>query len=127
MTICSTHPTSSLGERTHGRTYALAAVVCILPAFLTSLSSAWAADLNPTRFVTANGMTVLFLEQHYLPTVELHALIKIGSAHDPQEKAGLANLTANLLDEGTTITMRKWRVRDELELLRERRERRQAT
>jgi serine/threonine-protein kinase RsbT len=31
------------------------------------------------------------------------------------------------LDEGTTITMRKWRPRDELELLRERRERRDAT
>ncbi len=114
MTICNTHPTSSLGERTPGRAHAFAtgllhvsavfcaAVVGILLAYLTSLSSAWAADLNPTRFVTANGMTVLFLEQHYLPTVELHALIKIGSAHDPQEKAGLANLTANLLDEGTT-------------------------
>jgi serine/threonine-protein kinase RsbT len=27
--------------------------------------------------------------------------------------------------EGTTITMRKWRLRDELELMRERRERRE--
>lgn len=114
MTIFRTHPASSSGAHAHGRAHALvaallhasavscAAVACILLAFLTSTSSAWAADLNPTRFVTANGMTVLFLEQHYIPTVELHALIKVGSAHDPQEKAGLANLTANLLDEGTT-------------------------
>ncbi|MFN3680542.1 MAG: M16 family metallopeptidase [Nitrospira sp.] len=29
-------------------------------------------------------------------------MIKVGSAHDPPEKAGLANLTASLLDEGTT-------------------------
>jgi anti-sigma regulatory factor (Ser/Thr protein kinase) len=30
------------------------------------------------------------------------------------------------LGKGTTVTMRKWRVRDELELLREKRERRQS-
>jgi zinc protease len=63
--------------------------------------SAHAADINPVRFVTPNGITVLFLEQHYLPTVEIHALIKVGSAQDPPEKAGLANLVASLLDEGT--------------------------
>jgi zinc protease len=63
---------------------------------------AQAADINPVRFVTPNGMTVLFLEQHYLPTAEIHALIKIGAAQDPAEKAGLTNLTASLLDEGTT-------------------------
>ncbi|MCW5799063.1 MAG: Putative Zn-dependent peptidase, M16 family [Nitrospira sp.] len=60
-----------------------------------------AADIVPTRSVTANGMTVLFLEQHFLPTVEIHALVKVGSAQDPPDKAGLANLTASLLDEGT--------------------------
>lgn len=60
-----------------------------------------AADIVPTRSVTPNGMTVLFLEQHFLPTVEIHALVKVGSAQDPPDKAGLANLTASLLDEGT--------------------------
>jgi len=64
-------------------------------------ASAQAADIIPTRSVTANGMTVLFLEQHFLPTVEIHALVKVGSAQDPPDKAGLANLTASLLDEGT--------------------------
>lgn len=65
--------------------------------------AAWvqAADITPTRSVIANGMTVLFLEQHFLPTVEIHALVKVGSAQDPPDKAGLANLTASLLDEGT--------------------------
>ena len=41
------------------------------------------------RFITPNGMTVLVLEQHFLPMVEIHALIKAGSAQDPPEKAGL--------------------------------------
>ena len=66
-----------------------------------------AADISPTRFMTPNGMTVLVLEQHFLPIVEIHALIKAGSAQDPPEKAGLANLVASLLDEGTTTRSSK--------------------
>lgn len=64
--------------------------------------SVHAADISPTRFATPNGMVVLVLEQHFLPIVEIHALIKTGSAQDPPDKAGLANLVAGLLDEGTT-------------------------
>jgi zinc protease len=61
-----------------------------------------AADISPTKFAAPNGMTVVVLEQHFLPIVEIHALVKAGSAQDPPEKAGLANLVAGLLDEGTT-------------------------
>ena len=57
--------------------------------------------------MTANGITVLVLEQHFLPIVEIHALIKAGSAQDPPDKAGLANLVASLLDEGTTTRTSK--------------------
>ena len=66
-----------------------------------------AADISPTRFTTPNGITILVLEQHFLPIVEIHALIKAGSAQDPPEKAGLANLVASLLDEGTTTRSSK--------------------
>jgi zinc protease len=41
-------------------------------------------------------------EQHSLPIVQIHALVRAGAAHDPPDKAGLANLVAGLLDEGTT-------------------------
>ena len=74
---------------------------------LMLLPPAFAADITPVRLTTANGMTVLVLEQHFLPIVEIHALIKTGSAQDPPEKAGLANLTASLLDEGTTTRTSK--------------------
>src|ERR687893_362402 len=63
--------------------------------------AAAAAELNPVRFMMPNGLTVLVLEQHSLPIVQIHALIKAGSAQDPGDMAGLANLTASLLDEGT--------------------------
>ncbi len=60
-----------------------------------------AADINPVRYVAPNGLTVLVLEQHALPIVQVHALVKTGSVQDPPGKAGLANLVASLLDEGT--------------------------
>ena len=77
--------------------------------FISSLliPSAMAADIVPAKFVTNNGITVLVLEQHFLPIVEIHALIKTGSAQDPADKAGLANLVASLLDEGTTTRSSK--------------------
>jgi zinc protease len=67
----------------------------------------FAADISPTKITMSNGMTVVVVEQHFLPIVEIHALIKAGSAHDPPEKAGLANLTGSLLEEGTTTRSSK--------------------
>jgi zinc protease len=84
------------------RTFALSCLI-----FATLGSPSLAADIAPTKFVTPNGMTVLVLEQHFLPIVEVHALIKTGSAQDPPDKAGLANLVASLLDEGTTTRSSK--------------------
>jgi zinc protease len=72
-----------------------------------SVSPLPAAEIAPTKSVMPNGMTVLVLEQHFLPIVEVHALIKTGSAQDPHDKAGLANLVASLLDEGTTTRTSK--------------------
>ncbi|NJN70229.1 MAG: insulinase family protein [Nitrospira sp.] len=66
-----------------------------------------AAEISPARSTAPNGMTVLVLEQHFLPIVEIHALIKVGSVQDPAEKAGLANLVVSLLDEGTTTRTSK--------------------
>lgn len=77
----------------------LAALLLIGP--LVPTESALAADIHPVRFVTPNGMTVLVVEQPALPILQLHALVKAGSAQDPPGKAGLANLVASLLDEGT--------------------------
>src|SRR5215212_11911587 len=80
-------------------------VLCVLEVFLmlpVLPTSSQAADIAPARITTANGMTVVVLEQHFLPIVEIHALVKAGAAQDPPDKAGLANLVASLLDEGTT-------------------------
>ncbi len=60
-----------------------------------------AAPLTPKRSITKNGITLLWLEQASLPVVSIQVLVRTGAMYDPQDKAGLANMTASLLEEGT--------------------------
>ncbi len=49
----------------------------------------------------SNGLEVVIVEHHELPVVTMNMVVKSGAAADPQNRAGLASLTADLLDEGT--------------------------
>lgn len=93
--------------RIHRRAYRWIAVLGLMVLCFGHSSAGSAAEISPTKITTANGMTVVVLEQHFLPIVEIHALIKAGSAQDPPDKAGVANLVASLLDEGTTARTSK--------------------
>jgi predicted Zn-dependent peptidase len=53
------------------------------------------------RFRLRTGVEVLLAEFHELPLIELHLVLKTGGAANPVGSAGLADLTANMLDEGT--------------------------
>ena len=50
----------------------------------------------------SNGMRVVAVLHHEQPAVSIRLLIGAGSAQDPKGKAGVANLMASLLDQGTT-------------------------
>lgn len=54
-----------------------------------------------TREVLPNGLTLLTAERHALPIVTVRVLVRAGSLHEPADLAGLANLTAALLPQGT--------------------------
>ncbi len=47
-----------------------------------------------------NGMILYLLEDHEFPVIEVRALIRGGSAFDPQEKIGLAQFTAEVVRSG---------------------------
>ncbi len=104
---CSGPAALTLGMGGRSKVAGKMAGLCAAIAVFAGASSGFAAELSPVKTITPNGMTLVVLEQHDLPIVEIHALIKAGSAHDPPGKAGLANLTANLLDEGTTTRSSK--------------------
>ncbi len=54
----------------------------------------------PESFKLANGIQVYHWERRELPLVEMRILIPKGATYDPPGQAGLASLTANMLDEG---------------------------
>ena len=47
-----------------------------------------------------NGLRLIIVEQRELPVVDAYLVVRSGSEADPQNKAGVATLTANMLDEG---------------------------
>lgn len=55
----------------------------------------------PSELALANGSRLLALSHGELPVVELALVVPYGSAYDPPGRAGLADLTAAMLEEGT--------------------------
>ncbi|MBD2163069.1 insulinase family protein [Calothrix membranacea FACHB-236] len=55
----------------------------------------------PEQFTLANGLRVLLLPDHSVPTINLNGQIDAGTEFDGNQKAGLANLTARNLMNGT--------------------------
>lgn len=102
------------GSQRRGNLYVI--LTLALAAALGGAASVLAATIAPVRFIASNGLTVLVVEQHALPIVHLHALVKSGSAQDPPGKAGLANLVAGLLDEGTSTRSSK-QIAEEIEFV----------
>ena len=56
---------------------------------------------HPVEVALPNGLTMLVLEQHRLPTVYYSLWIKSGALSDPKDAPGLASFTADLLRDGT--------------------------
>jgi zinc protease len=73
----------------------------LVTGWLILAAAAAGADMVPKRSVLSNGMVLLTSEQRALPMVAIELLIDAGSRLEPANQAGLANLTAKLLTEGT--------------------------
>jgi zinc protease len=52
------------------------------------------------RVQLPNGIVVLLMERHEVPLVSFQAIVRGGAVTDPDDKAGLANLLASLLEKG---------------------------
>lgn len=55
-----------------------------------------------TETTLPNGLRLMVVENHRLPVTNVNLYVRSGSASDPAGKQGLASLTAELLDNGTT-------------------------
>lgn len=56
---------------------------------------------HPTEFSLPNGLSVVVLEQHRLPTIYCSLWIKSGALSDSTEPPGVASFTASQLRDGT--------------------------
>ncbi len=75
--------------------------ILMLAAFETAQSTE--VKLPPiTEDTLANGLVVVAVENHELPTVTMRLIVRAGSAFDPAGKAGLASFTSEMLRKGTT-------------------------
>lgn len=52
------------------------------------------------RAELANGAQLILLEKHNVPLVQVNLVVRAGYASDPASLIGLANMTADLMDEG---------------------------
>ncbi len=75
----------------------------MVAALLALLWPALSIGLGPdvVQDTLPNGAALLVSEQHNLPMVLVRVVIDAGSRRDPVGKGGLADLTADLLTEGT--------------------------
>ncbi|HXX80098.1 MAG TPA: pitrilysin family protein [Thermodesulfovibrionales bacterium] len=74
-------------------------LISLFTGYLSLLTDAHGLDIR--RSVLSNGLTMLYVERHNLPIVMVSLLVKASLLDEPPDKAGLANLTAELLTEGT--------------------------
>jgi zinc protease len=64
----------------------------------------------------ANGLKLLIVEQHELPLADFVLVVGSGSTADPAGKPGIANLTSQMLREGTT-TRKSLEIADQIAFL----------
>ena len=77
--------------------------VALALALLLWIIPAAAGAIPPVeRTVLANGLTLITCEDHSLPSVTMQFLVEAGSRRDPENKGGLAYLTARGVLQGTT-------------------------
>jgi zinc protease len=60
-----------------------------------------ALQIPSRKVILPNGLTVVVSAKPKLPIVQVSVRVKVGSVHDPENQAGLADLTARLLEKGT--------------------------
>ncbi len=93
----------------------LVALVAAAPAVVCAQSAGWPSERPPRalepRPVTfphyelrtlANGLQLVVVRQNEQPVVSVRMLVRAGSAQDPTDKPGVAEMVATLLDQGTT-------------------------
>lgn len=64
-----------------------------------------------------NGLKLFLVEDHEYPTIDMRAMVRVGSVFEPPSKIGLASVTGSVLRTGGTTSMSGDEIDKELETL----------
>jgi zinc protease len=81
--------------------FGFAVLLAILGAGQAVPAETMTLHIPSTTVTLRNGLTVVVSAKHKLPVASISVRFKVGSVDDPEDKAGLAAMTARLLDKGT--------------------------
>lgn len=79
-------------------------IIATFPVLLALFFATHSLAAGPIgkRIVLENGMVLLLSEKHSLPMVTVNVAIQAGNRAEPEDKPGLASITASLLTQGTS-------------------------
>jgi zinc protease len=80
----------------------VAAVIALIGPTTAPAADTVELSIPSQKVVLPNGLTVVVSHKNKLPLATISVRFKVGSINDPESKAGLAEMTARLLDKGTT-------------------------
>lgn len=69
------------------------------------------------RIELGNGLKLFLVEDHEYPTIDMRAMVRVGSVFEPAAKTGLASITGQVLRTGGTATKKGDEIDKELETL----------
>lgn len=76
--------------------------MAVIGAGAATVTDAVTLHIPSKKVILPNGLTVVVSPKDKLPIAHLSVRFKVGSVYEPEDKAGLADMTARLLDKGTT-------------------------
>lgn len=88
-------------NRTNGKMKRAFAITSILVCALLLGIHGVSFGIDAKREILNNGLIVLHMKRSNLPIVQVNLLVKCSPLDEPPGKAGLANITASMLTEGT--------------------------
>ena len=84
---------------TNARRFCFAAVTCLTMLPLSAAPSQAAAKIQ--HLISPGGIEAWFVQDATVPLIAMEYAFGGGSAQDPADKAGVANMVADLIDEGS--------------------------
>src|SRR6476620_8145462 len=74
---------------------------CVAASLLVTAGTAFGQKLNVSRLQLKNGLTILALEDHTVPSIAYYTVFKVGSRNERPGITGLSHLFEHMMFNGS--------------------------